>query len=439
MNLLKELKVFFSYPRNMRVLLVANFIYAFVLPVLYFFISMYIMRNTSDVRLVMSFQMANYTGLLITFFFNGYLLRIVHVKYLYSLGMLISGASMAVMISLKQLDIYGITIAGSLMGVSFGLFWANRDYLALSSTTDENRNYYYGLESFLSTICSLVVPILVGWFIAGSQLYGWFGGDRNHAYFFVTIAVIFLALLASITVCQGTFTNPEPTNFLYWRYHPVWYKLFFMEILRGIGQGFMMTAPAMLIMKLIGGQEGILGVIQTVGGIFTAVTFYCIARVARPEHRLWVLGTGLVLFLTGTLFNAFLFSATGVIVLVGCQVVAAPLIECALFPIVMLVIDVLSKKEKRNKFGYLFNHEFGLYVGRISGGMLFIGVATYVSDTAALRYVLAIIGVLEFFSYFLCKQIVATCKELDAELTEHDLEAMPHSICEMDPLEDATK
>jgi MFS transporter, YQGE family, putative transporter len=105
------------------------------------------------------------------------------------------------------------------MGVSFGLFWTNRDYLAISSTDNANRNYYYGLESFLGTTCSIVVPFVVEWIVAGSKLYGWFGGNRNHAYFFITIAVFGLALLASIIVCQGNFKNPESGRFLYWKYH----------------------------------------------------------------------------------------------------------------------------------------------------------------------------------------------------------------------------
>ena len=44
------------------------------------------------------------------------------------------------------------------MGMSFGLFWANRDFLALSTTNDDNRNYYYGLETFFYTNTYVVVP-----------------------------------------------------------------------------------------------------------------------------------------------------------------------------------------------------------------------------------------------------------------------------------------
>ncbi|MBX9577362.1 MAG: MFS transporter [Chthoniobacterales bacterium] len=437
MNVLKELKIFFSYPHSMRVLLTTNFIYASVLPVIWAFVGVYIMRNSNnDVHLVMCFPMANYTGILITFFLNGYLLRIIRVKYLYALGMLISGFSLFIMISLKELDIYGITMTGGLLGVAMGLFWANRDYLALASTTDENRNYYYGLENFFLTICSILAPITVGWFIAGSQLYGWFGGDRNHAYFFVAIGAIILAFLASVIICRGNFTNPEATKFVYWKYDPLWYKVCFMEALRGIGQGFMITAPAMLTVKLIGGQEGALGIIQTTGNILLVLVFYSIARLTRPEHRIWILFVGLGLFVVGCTCNAILFSAVGVLAFMACQIISSALIECSFSPVMMLVIDLLSKKEQRNKFAYLLNNEFAIYVGRLTGGLLFIGAAIYISDVFALRYVLLLVGVLQFCSYFLCKQVLATCKVMDAELTEYDLRTEPHAIADLLSIEE---
>ncbi len=432
MNILKELKVFFSYPRNMRVLLTTNFIYASVLPVIWAFVGVYIMRNSNnDVHLVMCFPMANYTGIVVTFFLNGYLLRIIRVKYLYAFGMLISGFSLFVMISLRQLDIYGITMAGGLLGVAMGLFWANRDYLALASTVDENRNYYYGLENFFATLCAIIAPITVGWFIAGSKLYGWFGGDRNHAYFFVAFGAILLALFASVIVCRGTFTNPEATKFVYWKYDPLWYKVCLMEAFRGIGQGFMITAPAMLTVKLIGGQEGALGIIQTTGNILLVLVFYSIARLTRPEDRIWLLFVGLGLFVVGCFCNAVLFSAIGVLAFIACQIISSALIECSFSPVMMLVIDLLAKKEGRNKFAYLLNNELAIYVGRLVGGLLFISAAIYISDVFALRYVLLFVALIQFCSYFLCKQVLATCKVMDAALTEQELQTEPHAIADI--------
>lgn len=432
MALFKEVKIFLSYPRNMRNLLTTNFVYASVLPVIWAFVGVYIMRNTSnDVRLVMCFPMANYTGILVTFFFNGFLLRKIPVKYLYSLGMLISGCSLLVMISLKELDVYGVTTAGGLLGVAMGLFWANRDYLALASTTDKNRNYYYGLENALGTLCSIIAPIAVGWFIAGSQLYGWFGGNRNHAYVFVAMGAITLALIASFIVCQGNFKNPEIRKFLYWKYDPLWYKVLWMEAFRGIGQAYMVAAPSMLVVKLIGGQEGALGVINSSGNIFLMIIFYGIARLTLPKHRIWILFVGLGLFAMGCLWNAVLFNALGVLIFVGCQIISTAFIECSFTPVIMLVIDLLSKKEKRNNYAYLMNNELALYAGRVVGGALFIGGAYYISDVFALRYVLLLVGIIQFFGYFLCKQVLATCEKLDAQFTEQELRAEPHAIADV--------
>lgn len=423
MGLVNEFRVFHSHPRNMRVLLITNFIYALVLPVIDIFVSAYVMRNSQDVRLVMSYQLALFTGIPFTFFLNGYLLRWYSIKYLYSFGMLLSGVSMAAMMCLTRLEIWGIAGTGLLMGMSFGLFWANRDFLALSSTSDDNRNYYYGLETFFATSCGLVVPISVGWIISGAELHGWFGGSRNHAYFVITGVLFLLSCVSSWMICRGKFINPEPTRFIYWHYDPLWYRVLWMAVFRGVGQGFMATAPAMLVMRLVGGQEGVIGILQTIGAVVTAITFYLIGRLTRPEHRIWILLAGLVLYVSGAVCNAILFSALGVIIFIGCQLLGRPLIENAFFPIQMLVIDLLAKKEKRNCFAYIFNHEFGLYVGRLSGGLLFIGIASYVSEVAALRYVLVGIGALQLITFFICKDILKTCNQLNPELTKADLDA----------------
>ena len=185
-SILNEYRHFLSYPHDMRVLLITNLIYAFVLPVIDVFVGAYVMRNSGSVSMVVIYQMAVYTGIPFTFLINGFLLQHVSIKRLYSAGMLLSGVSMAVMMSLGKLDMLGVGMAGLLMGMSFGLFWANRDFLALTTTNDENRNYYYGLETFFYTNTYVIVPFAIGWFIEGVARQHWFGGEHNTAYQIVT-------------------------------------------------------------------------------------------------------------------------------------------------------------------------------------------------------------------------------------------------------------
>jgi len=310
-----------------------------------------------------------------------------------------------VMMSLGHLSLMGVCVAGLLMGMSFGLFWANRDFLALSTTDDNSRNYYYGVETFFYTNTYVIVPILIGLFIEATGDRGWFGGDRNTAYQIVTGCVFVLTIIASIVIHRGNYENPPNSDFIYFRYHWLWNRMQLLAILKGLAQGYIVTAPAMLVMKLVG-QEGALGTLQAVGGILSAFLLYAVGRIAKPSHRLLVLSIALTLFTLGGLANAMLFSATGVLIFMVCLLLGRPLHDIAYFPIQMQVIDAVSHIEHRNKFTYIFNQEFGFYIGRLSGCGLFILLANYVSDTFALRYALLIIGVVQMLSIWFAKRVI---------------------------------
>lgn len=94
--------------------------------------------------------------------------------------MMLSGVSMIIRISLKTLDLTGIGIAGMTLGLSFGLYWSNRGCLALAITNDKNRNYYYGLETFIYTIIAIAISATIGWFIQSKI------GDAENSALWVT-------------------------------------------------------------------------------------------------------------------------------------------------------------------------------------------------------------------------------------------------------------
>ncbi len=178
-----------------------------------------------------------------------------------------------------------------------------------------------------------------------------------------------------------------------------------LAALKGVAQGYIVTAPTMLVMTHVG-KEGSLGLIQGVAAAVSAVLLYILGRVTTPAHRVLIYGIGCTLFVLGALFNAVLFSAIGVILFILCLLFARPLLDIAYFPIQLKVIDVVAEIEKRNEFTYIFNHELGLYVGRLFGCGLFIVLARYVSVDIALRYALLVIAVVHFMGYFMAKSIV---------------------------------
>ncbi|MFV7235300.1 MULTISPECIES: MFS transporter [Flavobacterium] len=405
-----EIGHFKSQTHNFQILVLTNLVYAIVLPVIDIFVAAYVMRSSNDPVKVVIYQLTIYAGIPLTFLLNGFLLKHFNIRKLYSAGMMLSGVSMMIMMSLKTLDLVGIGFAGITMGLSFGFYWSNRDYLALAITNDTNRNYYYGLETFFYTIIAVVIPITIGWFIESS-------GDEAqiHTAYLVITGIVFLVTVAASIVCfRGTFQNPEQKKYVFFKFHQLWYKLLSLSLLKGLVQGFLVTAPAMLIMLLIG-KEGALGTAQSIGAIIAAVIMYVLGRISKPSDRIKIFTAGLVLFALGAVVNGLLFNQTGVIIFILLLLIAKPLMDLAYFPIQFKVIDIVSKIEKRGEFAYILNHEAGLFAGRFLGAGTFLVLAYAISTEIALRYAIVIVAILQLSSIFVAKKIIAEGKLLSPD------------------------
>lgn len=403
-----EFQFFRQQPHNMKVLLITNLCFAFVLPVIEIFVGAYIMRNTNSPTFVAVYQLAQYTGIVASSLINGFLLKKVNVRELYMFGILVSGVSLLIMMTVQAISLTGLIMSGLLLGISVGFFWTNRYLLALNSTTDDNRNYFYGLESFFFSVCSILVPLAVGGFLATASGSGFLGMhfDINKAYQIVTFVTLGICILACIALSRGKFTNPMQKKFIYFKFNQLWNKMIGLAALKGLVQGFLVTAPAILILKLVG-EEGELGLIQGIGGFITAIIVYILGRVTKPKNRVAIFAIGITIFFIGTLFNAILFSAVGVIIFVLCKIFFQPLHDLAYNPIQLRTIDVVSHQEHRNEYAYIMNHELGLYFGRAVGLILFIVLATYVSEDFALKYALVIVALIEILSIPLAKNITS--------------------------------
>ena len=413
---MKDINLFKSQPLNTKVLLATAAIYAFVLPVIEIFQAAYIMGQSADMARVVLYQLMVYTGVPITFIFNGFLLRKIAPGWLYSFGMLLGGISMLYMTSLPELTTGGIGIAGLIMGLSFGFFWANRDYLVLVSTTDGNRNYYYVTEDFFNTFAGVVMPIIISTIIVYiTHKYVGLSNVRSFAYQVISYFIIGLTIIASVLILtKGKYEKPDSPRFLYFKFDNLWNRMLLMAVLKGLVQGFIVKAPYILIFKFIG-EEGALGPIQSVCALVTAFLMYIIGRNAKPEQRLHILFISLALFIIGAVTNSLLFNTLSVVIFLLCLVVARPMFDIAYFPIQLRVIDFVSGIEKRNEYTYICNHEWGLYAGRLIGCGLFILIAKFISEDAALKITLPLVTILQGISYFVARNLLTRMEKKEKE------------------------
>lgn len=420
-NIFREIAFFKSQPLNIRTLLITNMLYALLLPVIEIFVGAYIMRNTGSSTYVIIYQLCMYIGVVTTSVLNGYMIQRFSVALLYGVGIILSAVVLVAMMFFQYVSIAELGLAGFILGASTGFFWTNRYLLTLNSTNDDNRNYFFGLESFFFSLWSIVVPLAVGVFLAslnGKVVLG-YTFDTNNGYQIITIVMFVIALSACVVLSKGKYTNPIQKKFLYVKFHILWKKLLALAGLKGMVQGFLVTAPAILVMKLIG-DEGSLGLVQGIGGMLTAISVYVLGRITQPQHRMAIFGFGLIVFFVGTLFNAVLFSAVGVIVFVLCKVLFQPLHDLAYFPTMMKTIDAVSAIEKRNEYAYILSHEIGLFIGRAFGMVLFIALTYFISENFALKYALVIVAAIQLISLPLGKNIVKDINTKHSDLENNN-------------------
>ncbi len=400
-----------ALPRSARFLLGTSTLFAFAAPVISVFIAAYIMRNSQDVVKVMAFQLASYTSVPFTFYLNGLLLRRFRAAALYAFGLVVSGAALLVMTSLTTLSMTGVVLAGLVMGTATGFHWANRSQLALAHTHDGYRNYYFGLESVVYCLSSVTMPAAVGAFIAWSSRADGLGLGSRTAYRLVAAGVVAAALCASAVVLRGGFGKiPSPLR-VRLRYDRVWCGMMALAALKGVVQVFQSAVPAMLVMHVLGEGERALGLVQSGGALLAAVLMYLIGRNTRPEHRLTVLAAALTINLLGTACNAVWFNPPAVLAFLVCLLVAQPMLELAYSPIQLQVMDRVTLRQKDSGYAYFCGHELGLYAGRLVGAGAFILVACGLSDTLALRYVLAAVAAVQLLSFPIARAILRKMSE----------------------------
>lgn len=412
-DLFGEFKFFASRPKNVRTLLVTNLLFAMVLPIIEIFAGAYIMRNTGSPSYVVVYQLCMYIGVVLAAAVNGFLLKWIKAAGVYGFGIIISAVSLMAMMSIKNVGIEVLCLAGFFIGLSTGFFWTNRYLLTLYSTDDENRNYFFGFESFFFSLWNIVIPLVVGAFLASIEGGRVFGDSLtvNDGYKIITAVALLVSICSCIALSRGSFKTPESKNFFYFKFHILWRKMLCLAGLKGMVQGFLVTAPAILVMKFLG-SEGSLGLIQGIAGGLTAILVYVLGRLAKPEDRMKIFGFGLFVFFVGTLFNGVMFSAMGVILFVLCKVLFQPLHDLAYFPTMMKTIDAVSVIEKRDGYVYIMSHEFGLFAGRAFGMVLFIVLAGCISEDFALRFALVIVAALQLLSLPLAKNII---KDIDTK------------------------
>lgn len=403
----KEYELFRGRDLNFQKLIIGNFIYSCSMPITETFVGAYILRNSRDQESFVLYFICLFLSIPTIYHLNGFLLRWIPIKQLYGFGMILSGLVMLWLMGVGELSLLKICSAGVAMGVSVGLYWANRSFLTYQSTNDDNRNYFYGLESFLGMLCNVLVPIFVGLLFTTRIQNGLFLGESKYIYLFLVMVVVLLSFYSAVKIFHGKYENPQSEPFSPPKDSKIWWRNQVICFFRGLGHGVMLCAPTILILGWIGAESS-LGLFAGISNVFAGGALYWIGRYLSKKHRVLVLACAQVLFLIGAVFFGFYPCFETVLLLLVFIALSRPICDWAYGIIQLAGIDESSKKDCVNPYSLILNQEFYVFYGRICGFLMMIFFARKMGDHAALMVVLPSLGLLQFASLIFASKIVVS-------------------------------
>jgi len=374
-SLTRELKFFNGLKKGAIRLLFSNLLFEVASPMLYIFSNAFFWYKSQDLKIIVLFNLFFYIFIPLSFFINGYLIKKVNIKYLAVTGLTFQGFSMLFFMFNMEPGILNTLLYGGFFGIFSGLYWANRNFMEFQSTSDEDRDYFYGVYLSGATIISIVFNSVYGNFLAQEKL---LGISKNSLYLIATAFVIFILILSSYLLLKGKYRNPTVSTITLRNPDEKWKLVRKIYFYTGLREANSFMIPTLFILYYLN-TEDLLGEANSLASIVTALIIYIIGRSIKKQGRKVVIALG-VLILTINSFLILFFEpkhfaffyntvdATGNI-----------LIYLSLIPIYLKQLDI-QKQNSDSEFKFLFDADLFLNLGRIFGILIIFIIFNFIGD-----------------------------------------------------------
>ncbi len=376
----KEATHFRAMPKTAQLLTLSYFLRSIAYPLLSLFTSAYIWKTNNDAIFLIVYYIGNFAVLPPMFIANKWLLRRVRLTTLYGIGTVLTGVSALMVVFYHANSAGTYLLYGAIYGIGNGLYWANRNFLTLRHTTSAVRSYFTGLQFSLSTVASVVVPVIAGWVIVFS----------HTGYELLVVAAFALLLIAGfmmkdVAIEQPTLTEDRPVPF-----SPIWQKARLLSLSIGVVDSALYILQAVLVLKAIG-NEGILGSISGLIAILTAVASYIFGRMYKPATFLPIFTAMLMGFILSgipLLWGITAFSVAWYLLIVN---FADNFIWIANEPKLMDMMDEEVTRSHCPHYRLIIDREWFVDAGRVIALILFLGIALY-NQTRAMQIIASLTG-----------------------------------------------
>ncbi|MEL6673456.1 MAG: MFS transporter [Bacteroidota bacterium] len=390
-----QLQLFKQFEGPARQLLSSLFIFAFFFPFFLLFSNAFIFRQAAgEIDFNLWYNLLHLFAVPIGFAYSGFLLKYLDIKTVFIAGMAGQVVNMVCLMFLPPawMGQGMIGLFGLISGLTSGAYWAGRNYLILSVTTDVNRTFFNGLEYIFFIIGNILTPAFIGAFLSLGVDWEWFTIERGYQ--ISLLGPILLVVGASWVIYRTPFSSPPQARILFRSFGPVWNKVRLMAAFMGWTHAVVIVLPTILVMKFIGG-EAELGYFTAIAQIITLIIMYGVSSRAKPGNRHQILASGWLVLLLGSLgFQLGLISFPWIVSLTLFLALffADPMMNVPYRATAMRMVDQLQLTQNRSPFAYLMDLEIYNALGRLSGlGLCYI---TYLYGSEMLAYSLFLWGAL---------------------------------------------
>lgn len=360
----KEVSHFRAIPPTAKILLASFVLRSVAHPLISLFAGAYIWHIKSDPVYLSTYYIANFAVLPVIFILNKALLTRIPMRMLYGIGTVLTGVSALMVVFFRSQTLFAYAFYGLLYGCGNGIYWANRNFLALRHIPSSIRSYYTGLYFSLTTIANVAIPALAGWMIVLGVPLGLFASAQIGYQILMVIAFGILIISGSIV---GT-TNLETPTFRSTHPKPFsdnWKRnARLLSVAVGAVDAQLYILPTILILTALG-NEGMLGTIMSAMAVITAVSVYVFGRKQKQMHFLTTLKGFILLFVIAGMPLMTGINAFSVLWYVAITTLTDTLLWTANEPVLMDMQDAEASTTGQTHTDLIIDREWFINIGRV--------------------------------------------------------------------------
>ncbi|HEY8737001.1 MAG TPA: MFS transporter [Candidatus Dormibacteraeota bacterium] len=354
------------------------------------FLSIFLWRASHDLARVALFTWISAVTIPVAFLANGVFFKRAGAGTSIRVGLAMLGLTYLAVLGLGNASINWIVPLGLLRGLGEGWYWAGYHLTTYDTTTERDRDRYFGTMGAVNCLLSGGLPPLAGAAIVlGAQ---WGGMDRGYQVIFGLAGALLLGaiLLAGRLRCgyRPTFSLRTMAT-LHLRNH-AWQNVMGARLADGFSgmlSGVVLTVLAYMVLdneQQVGNFNGIMGLLGV--GISLVLAAYM-----KPRHRIACAMIGAALLVASTLVLPLYLSAWALVAFGLLRAVGGPMHSNGLAPLALQVID-RDPQARTVRFEYIVHQELCLAVGRVLSIGFFLVLAAPADQLLLARIVVVVAG-----------------------------------------------